>query len=234
VAVYVLVHGAWHGGWCYRRVADRLIAAGHRVFTPTLTGLGERAHLLAPGVNLSTHIQDIVNVLKWEELRDVILVGHSYGGFVISGVVERAPQAIGALVYLDAFVPENGQSLLDYSPPERRRLLEEGARASGGLSIPPIPAAVFAVNEKDRAWVDAQCVPQPFAAMTEKVVLTGARDRIRKKMYIRAAAYPQPAFQGWYEKLKADPGWRSVQLPCGHDIMVDMPEELAALLLELA
>src|SRR4051812_7378387 len=138
MSVFVLVHGAWHGGWCYRRVADRLIAAGHRVFTPTLTGLGERAHLLTPAVNLRTHVQDIVNVIKWEDLKDVILLGHSYGGFVISEVVEHVPDAVAALVYLDAFVPENGQSLLDYSSPERRALLEEGARASGGISVPPI------------------------------------------------------------------------------------------------
>src|SRR5437763_1631363 len=91
MAVFVLVHGAWHGGWCYRRVADRLVAAGHRVFTPTLTGLGERAHLLSPAVNRSTHVQDVVSVIKWEGLKEVILVGHSYGGFVISEVVERVP-----------------------------------------------------------------------------------------------------------------------------------------------
>jgi pimeloyl-ACP methyl ester carboxylesterase len=103
---FVLVHGAWHGGWCWRRVADRLQAAGHKVWTPTLTGLGERSHLIGAHVDLSTHVTDIVNVLKWERLSDVVLCGHSYGGFVISGVAEAMPEAIGSLIFADALLPE--------------------------------------------------------------------------------------------------------------------------------
>src|SRR4051812_4933591 len=123
---FVLVHGAWHGGWCWRRVGDRLRALGHDVRTPTLTGVGERAHLLSPAVTLRTHVDDVVNVIKWDELTDVVLVGHSYGGFIVSEVVERVPHAIASIVYLDAFVPENGKSLQDYAPPERRALIEAG------------------------------------------------------------------------------------------------------------
>jgi pimeloyl-ACP methyl ester carboxylesterase len=110
---FVLVHGAWHGGWCYVRVADLLRAGGHRVVTPTLTGLGERSHLFSGAITLSTHIDDIVNVLRWEDLTNVVLAGHSYGGFVISGVAERVPERIAALVFLDAFVPADGESLWD-------------------------------------------------------------------------------------------------------------------------
>jgi len=106
---FVLVHGAWHGGWCWRRVSDQLEKRGHKVFAPTMTGLGERSHLLDPKVNLATHVTDIVNVIKWESLSNIVLVGHSYGGVIISGVAEQVPEAIGSIVYLDAFVPENGQ-----------------------------------------------------------------------------------------------------------------------------
>src|SRR5262245_45883722 len=121
--VFVLVHGAWHGGWCWRRVADLLTAAGHKVFTPTLTGLGERAHLINAEVDLSTHITDVVNVLKWERLRNVVLCGHSYGGFVISGVAEQMQDAIASIVFVDAFVPDGGEALATIAaPPTRERI----------------------------------------------------------------------------------------------------------------
>src|SRR5947209_17490274 len=114
MASFVLVHGAWHGSWCWKRVRKALQAAGHEVFTPTLTGLGERSHLLSRDVNLETHIQDVVNLIKWEELTDIVLCGHSYGGCVISGVADRIPARIRALVYVDAFVLENGENLAQH------------------------------------------------------------------------------------------------------------------------
>jgi pimeloyl-ACP methyl ester carboxylesterase len=221
---FVLVHGAWHGGWCWRRVADRLAAAGHRVFTPTLTGLGERSHLLGPSVNLSTHVTDIVNLMRWEELGEVVLCGHSYGGMVVTGVADRVPERIATLVYLDAFVPENGQSMQDLRPRE----------IPAGLTAPPIPAEIFRVNEADRAWVDRQCTPHPVACITEKLALTGAYRAVGRRVYIRAAGYPSPAFDGFYGSLKSDPGWSVHSLPCGHDVMVDMPDALAELLLASA
>ena len=109
---FVLVHGAWHGGWCWRRVADRLEGKGHKVFVPTMTGLGDRSHLLTKGINLDTHITDIVNVLKWEDLKDIVLVGHSYGGIIVSGVADQMHDKIASIVFLDAFVPEDGDSLV--------------------------------------------------------------------------------------------------------------------------
>ena len=121
MANFVLVHGAWIGGWCWRPNAQALRRAGHEVFTPTLTGLGERSHLMNPSINLDTHITDVVNVIKYEELSDVILVGHSYGGMVVTGVADKLPEKIASLVYLDAFVPENGQSLAELAPPDRNR-----------------------------------------------------------------------------------------------------------------
>ena len=122
---FVLVHGAWHGGWCWRFVRDLLEKSGHRVHAPSLTGLGERKHLARPDIDLDTHIADIVSLLEMEDLSDVVLVGHSYGGMVITGVADRAPERIGRLVYLDAFVPEDGKCTLDYVVPERAARMRE-------------------------------------------------------------------------------------------------------------
>ena len=227
-ATFVLVHGAWHGGWCYARVADRLHALGHRVYTPTLTGLGERSHLYSDAIDLSTHITDVLNVLEWEELDDVILCGHSYGGFVVGGVAENVPERLAGLVFLDAFVPENGQSMHDAVGPAMRDRQLAGVTDNG---VPPIPAHHFHVNEDDAAWVDAQCVPQPLATFTEKLVLTGAIDRVPKRAYIRAANYPNPNFDRYKAKFAADPGWVTYDVPSGHDVMLDRPDDLTALLI---
>jgi pimeloyl-ACP methyl ester carboxylesterase len=230
---FVLVHGAWHGGWCWRRVSDLLEKQGHKVFTPTMTGLGERSHLLDDKINLATHVTDIVNVIKWEGLSDIVLVGHSYGGVIISGVAEQAGGAIGSIVFLDAFVPESGDSLAaKASQPVRdaiAALVEKHETA-----MKPVAAAVFRVNEKDRTWVDAMCTPHPLATLTDKITITGARDRIAKRAYIRAKGYPSVPFDSTLERLKADGAWRAYELPCGHDAMVDMPEQLTDILLAVA
>ena len=230
---FVLVHGAWHGGWCWRRVSDLLERQGHKVFTPTLTGLGERSHLLRAGINVSTHVTDVANVLKWEGLSNVVLCGHSYGGLVVSGVAEQMSSAIGSIVFLDAFVPENGDSMAELTSGAVRDNLKIAAER-GDLGVPARSAAAFLVNDKDQAWVDAMCVPQPIGTMTEKITLTGARERIGKKAYIRASAYPNPGFDTAYARVKADTSWRTYEVPCGHDVMVDMPERLAEILVEVA
>ena len=229
---YVLVHGASQGGWCWRRVSDRLERRGHKVFTPTLTGLGERSHLMSANVNLDMHITDIVNVLKWESLEDIVLVGHSYGGWVISGVAEQMRPVISSIVFLDAFMPENGQKGLDLNS-ERSKAEIALAVSKGEVSRAAPPAAVWNVNEKDRAWVDAMCTPHPIATLTDRIALTGARDRIARKTYVRAKDYPNPGFDTAYAKIKTDPAWRTYELPCGHDIMIDMPQRLAEILLEV-
>jgi pimeloyl-ACP methyl ester carboxylesterase len=232
MATFVLVHGAWHGAWCWRRVARLLTRAGHDVFAPTLTGLCERSHLLTPAVDLDTHILDIVNELKWQELKDVVLVGHSYGGMVISGVAEKMEKAIASLVLLDAFLPENGQSVIDIWPaPMREGLL--ASERQGATTIPPRAAALFNVNEKDRAWVDAQCTPQPIKCFLQKSTLTGARERIAKKSYIRAAGNANPYFDAGLASARQK-GWRTYEVPCGHDVMLDMPERLTEILQEVA
>jgi pimeloyl-ACP methyl ester carboxylesterase len=230
---FVLVHGAWHGGWCWQRVADRLRGGGHEVFTPTLTGLGERSHLLRAGIDLKTHIADVINLMKWEALSDVVLCGHSYGGFVISGVAEAMAPAIRSMVFLDAFVPGNGDAVRDVTAPAVREAVD-AAMLRGDLAIPPRAAEAFGVNAADRAWVDRLCVGQPIETFTDKIALSGARDRIARKSYIRAKNYPNPGFDRAYDALKSDPSWRLYDVACGHDVMVDNPDRLTEILLEVA
>ena len=230
---FVLVHGAWHGGWCWQRVADRLRADGHKVFTPTLTGLGERSHLLRQGIDIGTHITDVVNVMKWERLSDVVLCGHSYGGFVISGVAEQMASAIRSIVFLDAFVPDNGDTTQNLTSAAVQEAIR-AALASGALGMPPRPAEAFGVNEADRAWVDSLCTPQPIGTFTYKIPLTGAREKIARKTYIRAKSYANPGFDRALDEVRSNSSWRSYEVPSGHDVMVDMPERLAEILLEMA
>jgi pimeloyl-ACP methyl ester carboxylesterase len=235
VANIVLVHGAWHGGWCYVRVAELLRARGHRVFTPTLSGLGERSHEFSGAINLSTHIADVVNLIKWERLDKVVLLGHSYGGMVITGVADAVADKIETLVYLDAMIPSDGQSIFDMVPPEISKLQMEGASAHGGLGVPPTPAAAFEGNEKDRAWVDALCTVQPLACMNERIKLTGAHKNIRNHIYVLAANWGNGrGFRRYRDIVKDQPGWTYHEMPCGHDVMVDMPNELAEILLKAA
>jgi pimeloyl-ACP methyl ester carboxylesterase len=230
---FVLVHGSWHGGWCWSRVASFLRKRGHEVYTPTLTGLGERSHLMSGLITLDTHITDVVNVIKWENLENVVLVGHSYAGFVVSGVAERSLPAISSIVFLDAFFPENGQRVVDLAPPALRATSLE-AVARNEVSRPVPPAKAFGVNEKDQPWVDAKTTPQPTLVSVQPITLSGAREKIGKKTYIRATSYPNPKFDEYFAKLKGDPAWRTFGVPCGHDVMVDMPDKLAEILMEVA
>ena len=230
---FVLVHGAWHGGWCWRRVADRLRGGGHAVLTPTLTGLGERAHLMRAGIGLDTHIADVVNAMTWEGVSDVVLCGHSYGGFIISGVAERMETAIRSLVFLDAFLPRDGECVQDLTGPAVRDAIAAAVQR-GDLGIAPRPAEAFGVNPADRAWVDRLCVPQPIATFTDKIKLSGARERIARKTYVRARSYANPGFDRAFDGVKADPAWRCLEVTSGHDVMVDQPERLCDILLEAA
>lgn len=233
MSTYVLVHGAWHGSWCWKRVRAALQAQGHDVFTPTLTGVGERSHLLSPQVDLETHINDVVNCIRWEELSDVILCGHSYGGCVIRGAADRIADRIGALVYLDAFVPEAGESLHDLLPAEMRTGQLDLANAVGeGWRVPPIPPEVFGVNAKDRDWVRRQCTFQSLETFRQPLKLTGAIDRIGNVAFILAGGWAPSPFPIFYEKAKAN-GWKTLTIPCGHDVMLDEPEQLTQALLSV-
>ena len=242
MATFVLVHGAWHGGWCYRDTAQALRAAGHTVHTPTHTGVGDRAHQSAENITLETHIRDVCGVIEAEELTDVILCGHSYGGMVISGVADRLPGRIRALVYLDAFVPEHGQSLIGLIrqalPPEVAAVFlgsfhGTALKNHSGL-MAPIPAEMFGIKPENRAWVDRRCVPQPLATFEMPLLLSGAGAAVAQRVYILADAWDPSPFRHFAAKLEGQPGWRITKLPSSHDVMVDMPHELAAELMKLA
>lgn len=232
VTTYVLVHGAWHGSWCWKRIRKCLQEAGHQVFTPTLTGLGERSHLNGPGVNLSTHIADVVNLLRWEDLSNVILCGHSYGGSVISGAADQVPERIRTLVYLDAFVPEDGECVFDLHSPERAQQMRLQAQAAGeGWNVPPIPAERFNVNRQDAAWVNTQCTSQSIASFEEPIRLSRVPSHTYDAAHILATGWDNSPFQAAHERAKAK-GWKIRTVPCGHEAMLDLPGELTDLLLE--
>ena len=244
-ATFVLVHGAWHGGWSWKKVTPLLQQAGHAVLTPTLTGLGERSHLAHADVGLETHIQDVVSVLQYEDLREVILVGHSYAGLVIAGVAEQAPERLRHLVYLDAFVPEDGQGLVDFVPPDLWRPLEARVHAEGdGWKLPslaPIPWEVYLraawqiTDEVDLQWMVARMSPQPFKTFTEPVRRTNPAAQALERTYIRCLQYPSPYFDTAAEVAQQPAsGWRYRELATSHDAMVTMPRELADLLMEVA
>src|SRR5262245_14836820 len=228
---YVLVHGAWHGGWCWRRVCDLLEERGHKVFAPTLTGLGERSHLMSKDINLDTHVFDIVNLIRWEDLDGVCLVAHSYGGWPVSGALEHVLDRVSSVVFLDAFLPDNGQKSLDLASEFSRRAMLEAIAKREVCSGPP-PAITFHVNEKDRAWVDANLTPQPIGVALQPIKLTGAREKVANKIYIRAPRYPQPSFDRFFVAKQADPSWRCHETDAGHDVMIDKPQWLVEILLE--
>ncbi|MBW8855250.1 MAG: alpha/beta fold hydrolase, partial [Bradyrhizobium sp.] len=174
---FVLVHGAWHGGWCWRRVSDILTRRGHRVFAPTLTGLADRSHLLSGSVNVDTHVADIVNLIEWEDLGDVVLCGHSYAGLVITGVAEQIGAKLAALAYLDAFVPKDGDTAQSLS----------GGTEPVSAVVPPPPVAMLRLaNPADIAWVEAKMTAHPGAAMGQALRITGAYRDIPRKAYILA------------------------------------------------
>lgn len=236
MATYLLVHGAWHGGWCWKRIADRLRAKGHIVFTPTLTGLGERAHLAGPDIDLECHIDDVLGVIDMEELDDIILCGHSYGGQVITPVLDRRTDRFRAAVWLDAFVPQDGQSLMEGWPPERaQHIREEAARSGDGWKIAPMSPEYFGVMDKDDAdWVTRRCVPQPIKTFSQAVHLTGAWETVPKKLYILAERHPNSSFDRFSVPLSEKPDWDVRSVASGHDVMIDTPDLLTEIFLELA
>src|SRR5215469_8364949 len=225
MATFVLVHGGWAGSVDWRQLLPSLRKAGHEVYAPTVTGIGARKHLLNREIDLDTHIQDVIGVVDDADLSDIVLVGHSYGGMVISGVADRVPEKVASLIYLDAFVPENGQSLFSMLPPDRRPTTVPGE----DWLVAPIPSAGFGLKRPEviALW-EGKSGPHPLATFTQPVQLTGGR--VKRKMYILAT---DPAlFSQFYDKLKNDPGWTVHTLSCTHFIQLEMPDELTAILLK--
>jgi pimeloyl-ACP methyl ester carboxylesterase len=230
MATFVLVHGSFHGGWCYSRVEARLRAQMHDVYTPTLSGLGERAHLAGQPINLSTHIQDVVGMFHSYDLSDVILCGHSSGGMVITGVAGLVGERIRTLFYLDAAVPENDQSSFDIVGPEAAQSILQLAGETGTM-VAPLGAEVFQVNSGDIEWVNKLCTPHPIGCFIQKLRYTGKEALVTRRTYVRCERF-QWVNHSTYARVKDLPGWKAVSLDCGHDMMVDDPDLLVTLLLE--
>jgi pimeloyl-ACP methyl ester carboxylesterase len=210
-----------------------LVAAGHDVFTPTLSGVGDRSHLASAAINLSTHSSDVINLILWEELTDVILCGHSYAGWVISGVADRIPERLRALVYLDAFVVEDGECFFDHLRPEEAERRRCQAQTTGeGWKVDPLPAEVFKVNEHDRGWVETQCTVQPIGTFEERLYLRGGIQQISDITHILCTGWERTPFPVSHERAKRR-GWKTRTMTCGHEAMLDSPEELVALLTEI-
>ncbi|MGB6242578.1 MAG: alpha/beta hydrolase [Castellaniella sp.] len=230
---YVLVHGAWHGGWCWSVVADQLRHAGHQVYTPTSPGLAERSDMLSPAITLSAFIQDLCDLLARHDLRDIILVGHSFGGLVISGAADRLPERIQHLVYLDAFLLPPGKSTFDTLPETTVERLELSAARSGG--IPPLrPDSLGLTTAADIAYVQARLTPQPIGTYREALHLNHPLGNNLPATYLRCTGTPFQAVGQGYEWARAQYGsrWRWRDLACGHDAMISDPDLVVEALLD--
>ncbi len=223
---FVLVPGAWCGAWYWRRVSDRLEKQGHKVYSLTLTGLADRSHLLSKDINLDTHIKDIVNIAEWEDLSDICLVAHSYGGFPASGALEHIGNRVSSIVWVDAFKPADGQSLSN-----RAALKAE----EDAISIPP-PKAPNAINDaKDAAWFLSKVTPHPVGTLLQPVKLSDAREKIAKKTFIRLPKFPSAALDKAFGECKADKAWTVLEnTTSGHSVMIIEPEWLTGVLLQAA
>jgi pimeloyl-ACP methyl ester carboxylesterase len=218
MTTYVMVHGAWAGAWGWDKVAPLLRAKGHQVHVPTLSGLGERSHLATLPITLTTHIDDVVNEMVWHDLRDVVLVAHSYGGFVATGVAERVADRIASIVYLDAFIPDSGQSFADIM----------GEVPDGPtVPVPEIGDNEYATQAESQR-VAALATPQPTGTFTEPLKHSGAYLGIARKTYILATGWD--GFGSIAAPLRHDPAWSVHELHCGHDVPLLMPDQLSALL----
>jgi len=220
MATYVLVPGGWHGGWYFQSLARALQTRGHRAYATTLTGLGERRHLLRADVNLDTHVEDVVQLLQMENLSEVVLLGHSYAGMVVSGVLDRVPDRIAAAVYSDAFVPNDGQSWYDLAGEFFRRLSLENA-AKDGLSVLPPPG------------LDARATPHPLATFLQSIRLEKPPPPV-KRGFIYLSGWPETPFTSTYERLRTAPEWRTFHLPVGHNIIAAAFDELLEIALQFA
>jgi pimeloyl-ACP methyl ester carboxylesterase len=235
-APYVFVHGAWHGGWCWARVAERLRGAGYRVFTPTLTGLGERAHLISPSIGLSTHVEDVVSVLDMEDLSEVVLVGHSFGSTVIGGVADARPERIRRLVFLDSFLVQSGQSPFSQLSPEmaeaRRAAAIKTPSAFGEtLTMPaPAPSVFGVVDPADAAWVASRLTPHPIKTYEDRIELKRPFGAGRPATYIACTNPTYQAIARAREWVKAQPDWTYLELATGHDAMILAPDALTEML----
>lgn len=228
MTAFILVHGAWHGGWCWQRVIEQLGKAGHDASAPTLSGLAERADLLSHQINLSTHIEDVVSHVRASGWSDVTLVGHSYGGFPATGATARLGDVVSHLVLLDAFLPQNGEKLLDHAPHLIETYGEQAARDQN-WHIPPLPSVGFGVRGIDQPWVDGLLTPQPVGTYFEPIALAPLAPSA--KTYVRCTQAPGALLERSVSRAHAA-GWHYRELDAPHDAMITHPCELAAILLD--
>ncbi|MET3803147.1 pimeloyl-ACP methyl ester carboxylesterase [Nakamurella sp. UYEF19] len=233
MSVFVLVHGAWHGGWCWDRVSPLLRAAGHDVHSPTLTGLSERAHLLSPAVGLDTHVEDVIRLIDVLQLEHVVLVGHSYAGQIVSAVADRRPDIIDRRVYLDAFVGSDGESARDLLPETVAHHWATSAAEDGfGWLVPVRRLSVLGVTEQsDIDWLTPRLTPHPWKTYTDTLHLTGAGRHI-PAAFVECVSWMR-AFRGQADRAR-EQGWPVHELPTGHEAMVTDPGALAEVLIGLA
>jgi pimeloyl-ACP methyl ester carboxylesterase len=241
---FVLVHPAWHGGWCWKKIAPLLRARGHEVFTPTLTGLGERRHLARPEIGLEVHVTDVINVLRYEDLHDVVLVGHSSSGAVITGAADRLPDHLSHVVYLDAFVPSDGQSVFDLVAADRRQVLEQLVKTEGSgwllprFAPPPwdtIVRELWGVTDAaDVSWMVSRLEPTPVGHFKDPVRRTNPAAERVPRTYIRCLRFPSARFDQHAEMARRTAHWQYRELPTSHHPAISAPDKLSDLLLELA
>ncbi|WNV77199.1 alpha/beta hydrolase [Geodermatophilus sp. DSM 44513] len=232
MSTVVLVAGAWHGAWCWQRVLPALWRAGHTAVPVALTGVGERAHQLTAQVGLGTHVEDVVAAVRAQECRDAVLVGHSYGGLVVTGAADRLGAEVGRLVYLDAVVPLPGRSWAQCVPETARAQREALIEASG--HIPPAHPSAYGLTGDDAAWVARRQTPHPGGTFTEPLHFDADRWAARPRTYVDCTAPALPTIEPSRRLVRSQPGWEVVELVTGHDPMVSAPAELAAVLLAAA
>lgn len=238
VSSIVLVHGAWHGAWCWQRVLPALRTAGLNAHAVTLSGVGERAHLLGAVTGLATHIADVLGLIRSEELRDVVLVGHSYGGMVITGVADvlqrEQPGLLRHLVYIDAVVPQPGESWSSTHTPEAVAGRLAAAQASGIQAIPAPDASVFGLEGADRDWVNRRQTPQPVVVYQDPLPFDATRVGALPRTFIDCSQPALPTIAVSRQRVRQEPGWRVRELATGHDPMVSQPGPLVQMLLDAA
>lgn len=239
---FVLVHGAWHGGWCWRDVAAELRAQGHVVFTPTLTGLGERSHLLSKEIGLQTHIEDILSVIRFNDLENIVLVGHSYGGMVITGVADLLRENMSHIVYLDAALPRDGQTMISQGPVRAPKVLQAietqlGALAPDGIGMAPFPPEFLGIPKDHTGyeWVARHMTPHPLKTWLDPIALENGGSAGLPRTYIHCndPVLPNSSFAYHSARTGSDSSWDSLTLATGHDAMVTRPGELTKILLSL-